>query len=128
MPMDRSLYPENWESIALTIKTAANWTCQECNRPCRQPGESLWDLYNRIDGAGWQWAQDLEGEDEQGEPVLKLGRFTLTVAHLNHQPEDCRPQNLKALCSVCHCRYDLKAMATKKRLKQERLGQLVLDF
>lgn len=128
MPMDRKLYPPNWEELALSIKEAANWHCQECNRPCRKPGESFFDLYKRIGRENWQWARDLDGEDENGEPVLKLGRFTLTVAHLNHQPEDCRSENLKALCSVCHCRYDLKAMPTKQRLKRERLGQLTLNF
>lgn len=34
--------------------------------------------------------------------------------------------NLKALCSVCHCRMDLKAMPHKKMLKREREGQLNL--
>jgi hypothetical protein len=32
----------------------------------------------------------------------------LTVAHLNHTPEDCRDENLKAMCQRCHLRYDLK--------------------
>lgn len=30
----------------------------------------------------------------------------LTVAHLNHQPADCRDENLKAMCQRCHLRYD----------------------
>jgi hypothetical protein len=30
----------------------------------------------------------------------------LTVAHLNHTPEDCRDENLKAMCPRCHNRYD----------------------
>lgn len=34
------------------------------------------------------------------------GKDVLTVAHLNHQPEDCRPENLKAMCQRCHLRYD----------------------
>ena len=35
-----------------------------------------------------------------------MGKIILTVAHLNHQPEDCRPENLKAMCQRCHLRYD----------------------
>jgi len=126
MPMDRSLYPDDWTSIALAIKTAAQWQCQECDRPCRRPGETEWELYQRIENQHWHWADDLEGEDANGEPTLKQGRFTLTVAHLNHIPSDCRPENLLALCSVCHLRYDRSQMALKKRLKRERLGQLNL--
>jgi hypothetical protein len=30
----------------------------------------------------------------------------LTVAHLNHTPEDCRDDNLKAMCQGCHLHYD----------------------
>jgi hypothetical protein len=50
------------------------------------------------------------------------------VAHLNHKPEDCRPENLKALCAPCHCQMDLKAMGTKQMLKRERQGQLSLEL
>ncbi len=41
MPMDRSLYPENWDELARQIKTEANWCCTECGRLCRPPGESF---------------------------------------------------------------------------------------
>ena len=47
--MDRSLYPENWEAIALAVKEAANWTCQECDRLCRMPGESILQFCDRLD-------------------------------------------------------------------------------
>lgn len=125
MPMDRSLYPDDWEEKALAIKERVNWHCEECGRPCRRPGESLWDLYKRIGNSPWPWAGDLEGEDENGEPTLKLGRFTLTVAHPNHDPEN-PDADLRAWCSVCHLRHDTKQMSVKRRLKRERLGQLRL--
>ncbi len=130
MPMDRSLYPENWEAIAFSIKQAAGWCCQQCSRPCRQPGESDSDLYNRLSGS--IWAPDMfvgvETEEFGLIEVPKAGRFILTVAHLNHIPSDCRPENLKALCSVCHLRYDNSQRATKRRLKRERLGQLTIPL
>lgn len=106
MPMDRSLYPENWEAIAFDIKTRANWRCQECGKQCWRPGE-LTSEQIQSDRSAWAF-------------------FTLTVAHLNHIPSDCSPENLKALCAPCHCRYDLKAMPLKQRLKRERVGQLTL--
>lgn len=128
MPMDKKLYPSNWGQIALGIKTAADWICLECGRPCRRPGESDGDLIERLFEAGWAsvWtSQDLT-ELSDSTDWMRLGRFTLTVAHLNHIPSDCRPENLRALCSVCHCRYDLAQMELKKRLKKERLGQLTI--
>lgn len=127
MPMDRSLYPADWEEIAHAIKEAAGWQCQECERPCRRPGESVDDLELRLSD---RWRADLyeaDWDDELGYVVLrKAQRFCLTVAHLNHIPSDCSPDNLKALCAPCHCRYDLAQMQIKRRLKQERLGQLSL--
>ena len=132
MPWNRKLYPSDWETIARSIKTASNWTCQGCGRPCRRPGESDFELCDRITEHFPQWEDDLAvtiDDPEQGPiDVLKLGRFTLTVAHLNHIPQDCRPENLRALCAPCHCRMDLKAMATKRRLKAERLGQLQIPL
>jgi len=134
--MDRRLYPANWNAIARAIKDAADWTCQQCGRPCRRPGETPHDFEERIaETFAETWAADLYEEVEDDEFGLisvpkKLGRFTLTVAHLNHRPEDCRIQNLKALCAPCHCRMDItpSALATKRALKLERQGQLRLDF
>ena len=120
--MDRSLYPENWGEIALGIKQAANWRCEHCGRPCRMPGESIGDLYDRL-APDWElhWWKGV-GLDRRAAP----GRFVLTVAHLNHKPMDCSPDNLRALCTVCHGRYDLAQMPLKLATKLERCGQLRL--
>jgi hypothetical protein len=125
MPMNRSLYPANWDEIALKIKRKARWTCQNCDRPCRKPGESIAELASRV--GEWPDAYEEVDDDEFGPTwVFKRGRFTLTVAHLDHDPWNCRPRNLKALCSPCHCRYDLSQMARKKMVKLELAGQLRL--
>lgn len=121
MSMNRSRYPANWDAIALSVKSNANWECEQCGRPCRKPGESDAVLIARIK-ADTEWAPDLYDENLN----LKLVRFTLTTAHLNHIPEDCKESNLSALCSVCHCRFDLKAMPRKKMLLREYQGQLRL--
>lgn len=130
MPMDRRLYPKNWEAIALEVKRQAGWDCEQCHRPCRRPGESVAELIERIDSIQPKW--DLWEEEETEEfglvEVPKVGRFVLTVAHLNHEPADCRRENLKALCSVCHLRYDARQIRTKRRLKQERRGQLTIPL
>ena len=38
-------------------------------------------------------------------------KVVLTIAHLNHTPEDCRYENLRALCQKCHNKYDSKHRA-----------------
>lgn len=131
MPMDKSLYPSDWDAIATAVKQAADWRCVECGRPCRRPGESLDNLITRIEVDHPDWHSDLwetVEDDEFGlhDAPVKTGRFVLTVAHLNHIPSDCRPENLLALCAPCHCRYDLSQMARKRVLKLERQGQLNL--
>ncbi len=86
MPMNRSLYPDDWERIALSVKGKADWKCQQCGKQCRRPGEPF-DTHRR----------------------------TLTVAHMNHIPHDVRPENLKALCAVCHLKYDALHHAETRR-------------
>lgn len=77
MPVDWNNYPKDWKSIAIAVKEASDWTCQMCGKQCRRPGEPF-DTH----------------------------RNTLTVAHLNHDPMDCREENLRAMCAPCHLRYD----------------------
>lgn len=129
MPMDRSRYPACWDAIATLLKQLNGWECENCGRPCRRPGETDADLLARLSqlskSSPHNWLTDTE------DPVTKkskLGRFTLTVAHLDHDPPNVAPENLRPWCSVCHCIYDLKpaAMARKIQLKLEHRGQLRL--
>ena len=90
MPMDKKRYPIHWQTIANEVKQKADWKCQMCGKQCRKPGEPF-DTHKR----------------------------TLTVAHLNHAPEDVRPENLMAMCAPCHLRYDAKHHAETRRKKHE---------
>ena len=134
MPMDRRLYPNNWNVISLLVKGLARWTCQECGKPCRRPGESDLELFERLKSySSAKWMNQLF--DKPGEDWLvsseyhwedaKPGRFTLTVAHLDHDPWNSNAR-LKALCAPCHCRYDLAQMERKRHIKREYFGQLNL--
>lgn len=90
MPMDKKLYPIHWKTISNDVKRKAEWKCQMCGKQCRKPGEPF-DTHRR----------------------------TLTVAHLNHKPEDVRPENLMAMCAPCHLRYDAKHHAETRRRRRE---------
>ena len=132
MPMDRSLYPNNWETIALAIKTAANWTCEECGKQCRRPGQSWDEFEDQIRDTPWAddyWEEYHDDETGEWGDVSHPKRFVLTVSHTDHNPANCDRDNLRALCAPCHCRYDVQpfSMAIKKRLKAEREGQLTLE-
>lgn len=92
MPMDRSRYPSNWPEIALRVKEEAGWICEKCGKQCRRPGEPF-DTHQR----------------------------TLTVSHKNHKPEDCRRENLQALCAPCHLAYDAEHHAETRRNNKNQL-------
>jgi hypothetical protein len=89
MPMEKHRYPKDWKRIATEKKESTGWTCEICGKQCRKPGEPF-DTHMR----------------------------TLTVAHLDHTPENCDPKNLCAMCAPCHLRYDAQQHAeTRKRRK-----------
>lgn len=94
MPMEKDRYPKDWKKIAFSIKEKAGWICQKCGKQCRKPGEPF-DTHKR----------------------------TLTVAHLNHIPEDMRLENLKALCAPCHLRYDADHHAETRRKKARQKNE-----
>lgn len=90
MPMEREKYPRDWEKIAAEKKESVGWKCEKCGKQCRRPGEAF-DTH----------------------------RNTLTVAHLNHNPADIRPENLCAMCAPCHLRYDAQHHAETRRRKKD---------
>ena len=125
MPMQRDRYPDNWDEIALEIKFHADWTCQECGKPCRKTDEDIIQFFMRVVNHPWC----VENYKETGilDVTKHPQRFTLTVAHLDHQPENCDRDNLRALCSVCHLRYDATHHAATRKAKRHQ-GQLTLEM
>jgi hypothetical protein len=126
MPINRKHYPPNWEAIALNIKTEANWTCEQCHRPCLKPGETLQDYSQRLRSLfpdrSWVSLTVLWAVKEYPQ------RFRLTVAHLDQDPGNNQRSNLKALCSVCHLGHDRPFRQHNRYRKRERDGQLPLKL
>ncbi|MFY7804868.1 MAG: hypothetical protein ACOVQ7_15725, partial [Limnoraphis robusta] len=65
--MKRHLYPDDWEEIAHQIKTAANWTCEFCGKPCRPPGVKLSDVGEWLSANHPEWLPHLTDEIEDDE-------------------------------------------------------------
>lgn len=101
-PENRARYPKNWKEIRAQILERAQHKCEFCgienykyrwtDRGVEHVGseEDYCDFYNRSDGEMWP----------------KATRIVLTIAHLDHTPENNAPENLRALCQRCHLRYD----------------------
>lgn len=114
---DRDRYPDDWPQISHRIKERAGWACEKCRVP---NGEVIRRGVTEDGQAVWRYASDSSYMDgycaETGEEVPDTGEDTvgwgnpvkvvLTVAHLDHMPENCDPQNLRAWCQRCHNRYD----------------------
>lgn len=69
---------------------------------------------------------------DANEPGAKLLRIVLTTAHMNHEPMDCREENLKALCQKCHLSYDAdlhrKNASHTLDIKKTHPDQIMLKF
>jgi hypothetical protein len=93
-PIDYSKYPPNWKEVSKRIRfeRAKESGCEFC-------------------GA------------QNGQTHPTTGTFTvLTVAHLNHDPWDCRDENLAALCQTCHLRYDAPEKGARRRYGKNYRG------
>lgn len=59
--------------------------------------------------------------------LAKVIRIVLTVGHLDHVPENCAPENLRAWCQRCHLHYDRHHHAAT-RAETKRKGKAVADL
>lgn len=97
-PENRARYPRDWKQISERIRFERAQSRCECEGEC-QRGTHL-DRYPNV----------------HGRPAYGTGStVVLTVAHLNHTPEDCRDENLKAMCQGCHLHYDREHHAQTAR-------------
>jgi len=112
MPIDYKKYPIDWFFIRERIlKRSAN-CCEECGAENYSLRASC-----KPDGKNTEWI-DLAFEDLITVPYKKV-KVILTIAHLdhdetNHQVTDDR---LKAMCQLCHLRYDSPEKARRRKLK-----------
>lgn len=106
-PDNRGRYPKEWPEISKRIRfERAGGRC-ECEGECGHDHEGRCDALH-------------------GEPHPITGsKVILTTAHLNHTPEDCRDEVLKAMCQRCHLAHDRdhhKAnRAARKRKERDRV-------
>ena len=88
-PENRERYPPDWKHISARIRfERAEGRC-ECEGECRRAHDGRCTAVH---------ATALPGASGS-----KVG---LTVAHLDHTPENCAETNLKAMCQACHLSYD----------------------
>lgn len=111
-PENKMRYPKDWQTISRRIRERDGQKCKWCGAPngtIIYRGAGLWagsymletgDCFNDRTGERIGMAR---GSEYDGYMV----RVVLTVAHLDHCPENCAEENLAALCQKCHNTYDM---------------------
>lgn len=96
-PENRARYPRDWKQIRARILARAEHRCEQC-------GVDNYAYRNRATGE--ITTDEMQVETWALADGQRSTRIVLTIAHLNHTPEDCRDENLQALCQRCHLRHD----------------------
>jgi hypothetical protein len=93
---DKRHYPHNWPQISKAIRfDRAGGRC-ECAGECGT-------------GHGGRC------KARHGDPHPVTGStVVLTTAHLDREPRNCDPANLRAMCQRCHLRYDAEQHAASR--------------
>lgn len=119
---EQARYPKDWKAIGGRILARAGDACEwpGCQAPNHQ-------LIFRLKRDAERWRSPNGNDCGETDPDYYGVMVVLTVAHLNHQPEDCREENLRAWCQLHHLRYDKghhqRNAATTRRLSK-RNGEL----
>ena len=120
-PENRGLYPQNWPEIRARIIQRAKNRCEFCDVP------NHWAIYRDIRGQWYsvppgvrndKWHNGWNGARH------KIVRVVLTIAHLNHDPRDCRDENLTALCQRCHNRLDIADRIAGRRRRHHQAAAI----
>ncbi|WP_375188435.1 hypothetical protein [Sphingobium yanoikuyae] len=116
-PENRARYPKDWKKISKRIREErAQGRCEcfgECgDHQCSSPAHQ----------------RRCSARNGQEHPVTG-SIVVLTVAHLDHTPENVDDANLKAMCQRCHLRYDRFHHATNARKTRDaKTGQEAMDI
>ena len=109
-PENRWLYPIDWPQISVAVRfQRAGSKCEQCGRPHRTRVAHLGD------GRWWDEASRSWRSDRGKRITIRAG-FSLAAVqttyvviaceHLDHDPGNNQPSNLRALCQRCHMIHD----------------------
>jgi hypothetical protein len=124
-PENRKRYPADWKAIRARILARAGNRCEKCNAPNRRriargAGKDEGTYMLASAEVFCHDTGELLGTCRRSDYELShMVEVVLTIAHLDHVPENCAEENLRAWCQRCHLRYDTEhrkqtAYATRK--------------
>lgn len=95
-PENRARYPAEWPAIRAAILLRARGACE-----------------------GSPAYPDCRARDRRPHPVTG-SLVVLTIAHLDHRPENSDPENLRAWCQRCHNTYDAPHRQANRAARRRR--------
>lgn len=111
-PENKARYPKDWPQIRAAILARAGNACEKCKAPNRARiarGTGDDEGTYMLDTADVYCADTGKHLGQCRMSDYEVGRMVdvvLTIAHLDHVPENCADDNLRAWCQRCHLRYD----------------------
>jgi hypothetical protein len=115
-PEFRWLYPIDWPQLSALIRfERAKGRCQCCGRPhgklVYHLGDGRWfdderQVWRNGKGRVLSRLPPQPGTTSLPDLSMRTSRVVLATAHLDHDPTNNRPRNLKALCQRCHMLLD----------------------
>ena len=133
-PQYRWLYPIDWPQLSATIRfERAKGRCERCARPhghlvCHRGDGRWWDE----EAAAWRNGRGRTlraAPPAEDDPGLRRTKVYLAAAHLDHDPSNNHPRNLKALCQRCHIMHDRDEHRRRRWVtlhRRKALGDLFL--
>lgn len=123
-PENKNRYPKNWKQIRAQILERARNRCEWCGLENHIFGIRRKDgIFDELQG------MELEAAHIDG---IRVTKIVLTIAHIDHIPENNDPTNLAALCQKCHLGHDMEQHIKNRRyfarLRLERAGQQTLKL
>lgn len=123
-PENRSRYPANWRDVRAAILARA---AQRCEYPGCDLPNGAWVVRDKSGVVLFHSDCEDAARDYRRTLVAVFAgardpvRVVLTVAHLDHTPEHCDPENLRALCQLHHLRHDSSHhVATRRKTRRLR--------
>ena len=106
-PENRHRYPPDWDDIRVQVLSRAAYCCEWPGCGARHHARGVWreGTFRQVvhPSAPGEFDFALAESIEDHEKVIVI---VLTVAHLDHQPENCDLANLRAWCQRHHLAYD----------------------